>query len=273
MIIEITDDFDLKKIADSGQCFRVKAFEDGIYRFVTGSHLLYISKKGETSYDISCDLDEWNSIWTNYFDFSRNYSDVRKMVKTEDSFLNSAAEFGCGIRILRQDPWEMLISFIISQRKSIPAIKKSVEAICEKYGRLISTEYESLYLFPSVDEMLTANAEELSECKLGYRTSYIIDAIDKVFNGLIDLDKISELSDSDLLNELLKVKGVGVKVANCVGLFAYSRSSLAPIDTWILKVINNIYEGNNPFPSYGDVAGIMQQYIFFYVQGNRAIEI
>lgn len=270
MIININDDFELNKIADSGQCFRVKAFDNGMYRFVTKDSILYISKIESNTYEISCSIDEWESVWKDYFDFGRNYRALRDKIDSADNYLLSAADFGKGIRILRQDPWEMLISFIISQRKSIPAIKKSVEAICAKYGKMVTTEHESIYLFPSVEEMIKATEEELADCSLGYRTGYIIDAIRMVSSGTLKLDELFALSDQELLDELLKVKGVGIKVANCVGLFAYNRVGLAPIDTWILKVINDIYSGINPFPSYGEVAGIMQQYIFYYAQGNRA---
>lgn len=269
MLVTINDDFDLKKIADSGQCFRVKEFDTGMFRFVTDEQVLYVIPKGDNRYDVSCDEETWNTVWHAYFDFDRDYSNIRKEIPASDKYMLGAADCGKGIRILKQDPWEMLISFIISQRKSIPAIKSSIELICEKYGRAVTTEYEKIFLFPR-PEAIYGNFEKLSECKLGYRLKYIEDAVSKVFLKELDLAKLQTESDSVILLEALKeVYGVGDKVANCIALFAYGRYELAPVDTWIKKVIEVIYGGVNPFNAYGDVAGIMQQYIFYYALTHK----
>ena len=135
MEVHISDLFDLQKITDSGQCFRVVPLPEGTYRFITGGEVLYIRKTSEEHYRVSCDPDTWEHIWCPYFDLSRNYREIRKAIPAEDSFLDLAAQSGAGIRILRQDPWEMLITFIISQRKSIPAIRSVVEMLSRRYGR------------------------------------------------------------------------------------------------------------------------------------------
>jgi len=269
----INDDFDLKKIAESGQCFRVREFDDGTFRFVTGDNIVYIKKneaENQNEFEVSCDAKEWESIWKNYFDFNRNYSDIRNEIPGDEKYLCEAAECGRGIRILNQDPWEMLISFIISQRKSIPAIKTSIELLCREYGRRVDTEYETLYLFPSAEEVFKGgNMSSLENCKLGYRLKYIEDATKRVALKEMVLDELRNLDSDDLIIELKKVYGVGDKVANCIALFAYGRSELAPVDTWIKKVIDNEYDGVNPFPRYGKVAGIMQQYIFYYALTHK----
>lgn len=277
MIITIEDDFNMRKIADSGQCFRVKEIQPGLFRFITLNYVLYISKLSENTvgtdssncscmYEISCSEEEWNSIWINYFDFERNYSAIRKTVPKTDSYMLKCAEYGTGIRILKQDPFEMLITFIISQQKKIPDIMKAVEKLSEKYGHIIHTPYEDIYSFPTIDEIKNITAGDIADVKLGYRSPYIIDAVDKVHHGDLVLDSLYSLSDEELFNALLSVKGVGTKVANCICLFAYNRVSMAPIDTWIKKTIEGQYSGINPFPSYGDVAGIMQQYMFFHAK-------
>lgn len=269
MIQKITDDFDLQKIADSGQCFRVKAFPDGTYRFITGSHILYITYLEQNTYEISCSKSEWQSFWHSYFDFGRCYRKLRDEIPDTDSYMKKAAAGGAGLRILRQEPWEMLITFIISQQKTIPSIKNAVEKLAEVYGTPVKTDYETVHLFPSPKQMSQATIEELSQFRLGYRTSYILDAINKVKNGLIDLDKISVYDDMQLFTALKSVRGVGDKVANCIALFSYGRTSLPPVDTWIKKVIEKEYQGISPFPCYGDTAGIMQQYMFYYAQTHK----
>ena len=258
MIIRIDDDFDLYKIAYSGQCFRVKELDNGEFSFVTRESRVNIKSAGDNKYDVSCDADEWDNIWFHYFDFETDYSKIRESIPSSDSFLKRSSDIGAGIRILNQDYFEMLISFIISQRKSILAIKTSVEKLCALYG--------TDGFFPTAKAMLNATTDELSSCGLGYRVSYIQDAVKKVALNQVDLDELSSLSDEDLFEQLKSFNGVGDKVANCVSLFGYHRIGRAPIDTWILKVIDQEYGGINPFPTYKGTAGIMQQYMFYAAQ-------
>ena len=277
MIISINDDFDLNKIMNSGQCFRVTCDDNGTYRFITGHEVLFMCKKDKTRYEVSCEKDEWNKVWRPYFDLDTDYSSIRRGVPENDRFLNTCADEGAGIRILNQDKWEMLISFIISQRKSIPAIRSCVEKICEAFGAPIKADANTsgkgstssqglsspIYTFPKPEALANASEKDLQVCGTGYRTSYILDAAQKVASGELDLEIIAELPDEDLFEALTSVRGVGTKVANCVMLFGYHRIGRAPVDTWILKVIDQKYGGINPFDRYGDVAGIMQQYMFY----------
>ena len=256
MKITIKDDFDLDKIVYSGQCFRAKKISDDTYGFVTGNNTVEI-KKEATCYSVSCSKKEWDNVWHEYFDLDTNYSDIRKSIPEDDVFLKKAAEAGAGIRILRQDRFEMLISFIISQRKSIPAIRTSVERLVSLYGRD--------GFFPTPAAMSAATGEELSSCGLGYRVPYILSAVRRICEHEVDLDYLDELCDEELVDTLKTFAGVGDKVANCVALFGYHRCGLAPVDTWIARVIKEQYCGINPFPRYGKYAGIMQQYMFYYM--------
>lgn len=294
MKITIEDDFDLNKIMCSGQAFRIKQFENGAFRFITCGHILYITPECEGNchhFDISMissETDpissdnktipflpedqlarEWQNVWAPYFDLSRNYSVLRSSVPANDKFLNTSVENGIGLRILKQDPWEMLITFIISQRKNIPAIKESVEKICRNFGQYIKTPFEELYLFPSAGEMKNATLEELKKCSLGYRDTYILDAVNQVNTGRLDLEVLRDEDYETLFEKLKEVRGVGMKVSNCICLFAYAKTEAAPVDTWIAKVIDKFYDGVNPFPAYGNNAGIMQQYIFYYAQTHK----
>ncbi len=254
MKITVDDDFDLDKIIGSGQCFRPKKISDKTYRFATCDHAVEITDEG--SYlSVSCPKKEWDTIWHTYFDLDTDYRKIRESIPKGDSYLRKAAGYGAGIRILRQDKFEMLISFIISQRKSIPAIRTSVERIVDLYG------HDGF--FPKPSDMLRATDEELASCGLGYRVPYIRKAVERVARKDVDLEALDELPDEELFEELKSFAGVGDKVANCVALFAYHRCGRAPVDTWISRVINEHYHGVNPFPCYGEYAGIMQQYMFY----------
>lgn len=269
MVVEIQDDFDLAKITMSGQCFRTKQFEDGVFRFIMGEHVIYLKQIEERKYDVSCDAWEWENIWYDYFDLNRNYEDIYRSECDKHEFVTRAINYGRGIRVLRQDPWEMLLTFIISQRKSIPAIAKAVEALAVTYGHEITTNYETIFTFPMPAELCDASAEELNGCSLGYRTPYILDAVKQVISGRLDLAGIAGYQDEDLFQELQNVYGVGKKVANCVCLFAYGRTARVPVDVWISRAIQEECGGDSPFELFGENAGIIQQYVFYYEKSSQ----
>lgn len=276
-VITIEDDFDLSKIAASGQCFRVRQFDDGMYRFITREHVLYIKKVDVDSigkfdrsvrYEVSCSPEEWERIWHPYFDLDRDYAAIRKRSGDKNSFIDSAMDFGRGIRVLNQDPWEMLVTFIISQRKNMPAISKSVNLIAERFGSPVETQFEMIYAFPTPEQLTQASDEDLRACSLGYRAPYVADAARCVLSGELDLNAIASFSDEDLFEELQKVHGVGKKVANCICLFAYGRTSLVPVDVWIARAIEDECAGEDPFDAFGKDAGIIQQYVFYYMTSS-----
>ena len=236
MRVTIEDDFDLDKIIDSGQCFRPRRTDNGTYIFVTGEYKIEISdltdrtgkkKNLVTQLEVSCTSKEWENIWRYYFDLDMNYRKIRKSIPKDDKYLQNAADHGAGIRILWQDKFEMLISFIISQRKSIPAIRTSVERIVDLYGRN--------GFFPKAADMLGATEEELRSCGLGYRVPYIRAAVEAVAHNEVDLEMLDELPDEELFEKLKSFAGVGDKVANCVALFAYHRTGRAPVDTLLFR--------------------------------------
>ncbi len=264
MKITINDDFDLQKIANCGQCFRAKEISNGIYRFITGANVIYIKKLHENTFDVSCDDYQWNNIWENYFDIATDYKSIRNNISKLNDYFKKVSDVGQGIRILKQDFFETLISFIISQRKSIPSIMSSVERIAEKFGKPINTIYETVYTFPTFEQMQSSSVLSLSNCGLGYRAEYIRDAIEKIYEGIIDLDDLKTKKDDDLIDELKKIRGVGDKVANCVALFAYHRVDRVPIDVWIARAIDEDFNGHNYFADIARNAGIAQQYVFYY---------
>lgn len=267
--VEIQDDFDLQKTISCGQCFRAKALGEGLFCFVTGEHVLYIRRTGNRRFMVSCTEDEWQGIWTRYFDLDRSYRGIYDREKEKHEFVRKAMDCGRGIRILRQDPWEMLVTFILSQRKSIPAISRAVETLAEKYGHPLRTDRETLYTFPTPKEMSPATVEELRACGMGYRAPYIYDAVRQVVSGSLNLDALAEYDDAALFQALQRVSGVGKKVANCVCLFGYGRMARVPVDVWISRAVDEECCGEDPFPLFGGNAGIIQQYVFYYMK-NRS---
>lgn len=280
--IAIEDDFDLEKIRTSGQCFRVKTTDMQrrdcpVYSFIYKDSYLEIQesnnikndKKGK-KYNVSCSIKEWENIWFHYFDLETDYENIRKEFKNDNNFTDTCMDFGKGLRILNQDPWEMLITFIISQRRSMPAIASSVEKMCNTLGNkhtckeTITGRAVECFKFPTPEQIYDADIKHISDCGVGYRDEYIKCAAEMVISGYLNLDKIKSCSDEELFNELCRVKGVGTKVANCIMLFGYHRCGRAPVDVWIDRVIKQDFKGENPFPKYGDVAGIIQQYFFYY---------
>ncbi len=264
MNVEIKDDFDLDKIAASGQCFRVRRFADGGYRFICRDEVLYIRPAGQDRFAVSCGETDWQDFWTSYFDLEREYRGIRQKELGKNEFADAAMDSGRGIRILRQDPWEMLLTFLISQRKNIPAIEKAVEALCAAWGHPVLTEYETVSSFPSPAELAGVTEEALRDCGLGYRAPYVLDALQRVSGGDLDLAGLSSCEDDELLAQLQSVRGVGKKVANCVALFAYGRMDCVPVDVWINRAIEKDLQGSSPFSLYPGDAGIIQQYIFYY---------
>lgn len=279
-IIEIQDDLNLDKIRISGQCFRVSRLENDIYRFIAQDRVLFVKQVDDSKFEVSCTLSEWDEFWKRYFDLGRSYSDIRKRSTGRNEFIDDAMEYGEGLRILSQDPWEMLITFIISQRKNMPAIASAVDSICKRFGDEINIADDpsileflckygcedgalNLYAFPRPEQLASASEEELRECSLGYRAPYIKETSQQVIAGEIDLGALGNLSDDDLFEGLQKARGVGAKVANCVCLFGYGRTSQVPIDVWIARAIDEECEGIDPFAQYGKDAGVMQQYVFF----------
>ncbi|MBR1645679.1 MAG: hypothetical protein IJ685_02760 [Selenomonadaceae bacterium] len=275
MEIEIRDDFDLKKIVDSGQCFRPKEIRDGWFRFIVGENILHIRERGENFFEVDCSADDWQRVWENYFDLQTNYAAIRRDIeifaagKPCEKFLHQAANFGAGIRILRQAPFEMLISYIISQRKNIPAIRSSVEKICERFGRRVETNFGEVQLFPTVDEISGATLDDLTGLGLAYRKNYILAALKKVSSGEINLAALENFSDTELVDKLKTIHGVGEKISNCVALFAYHRVDRAPVDVWIARAIENDFGGENIFETFGKNAGILQQYVFYFKRSKR----
>lgn len=263
------DSFDLNQIFDCGQSFRFLPHPTEINTFHGVAFGRYIKiRQDDSNITIcGCNEDEYNNIWEHYFSLDCDYSALREQIKKlrpNDSVLDNAMKYGCGIRFLRQEKWETLCSFIISQNNNIPRIRSLIEALSQKYGEKITFENETLYSFPSAEKIAALSEEELRELKVGFRAPYILDAANKVASGELNLEELDSLPTNELICALMKIKGVGLKVASCVTLFAYSRLDSFPIDVWVKRVLNKYYPDGFDHESLKNTAGLVQQYLFYY---------
>ena len=265
MAIVCIPEFDLAGIAESGQCFRMTAAADGSVQLVALGRWLSIRPLGGDQYEISCPPQEWQAVWRDYFDLDTDYAPFRALALKKDGFLQRAAEYGAGLRILRQQPFEMLISFIISQRKSIPAIRTAVEKLCRAFGEPFDTPAGVKYAFPTPGALAAADVQTLADCGLGYRVDYVKAAAQMAADGRLELEELARLKDCQLLEILQQVPGVGVKVASCTALFGYHRLAVAPVDVWIQRVLDKVYGGKWP-RRYRPALGVLQQYRFYYAR-------
>lgn len=259
-------DFDLEKISKSGQCFRMnKAVgEDNRYTLIAYGNYLEIEHT-EDSIFFSCTQEEWDELWVNYFDCGRDYEKICETVDKEDKYMKRAVEYGSGIRILRQEIFEIIISFIISQQNNIPRIKKCVESLCESFGEeRYNFRGERYYAFPTAKRLAGVTLEELQNCNLGYRSRYILKTARMIVENEVNLAGLMDMSYEEAKVELMKLSGVGVKVAECICLFGLYHVEAFPIDTHIQAVLSENYPEGFPFDRYEGYAGILQQYAFYY---------
>ena len=258
-------DTDLGQICESGQCFRMRNInKEGEYEIIAGDKRLIISQK-EDELIMDCAMDEYERFWKNYFDADTDYGKIKALADDTDPYLKRAVARGYGIRILKQDLWEMIVTFLISQQNNIPRIRKCIENICRAYGEEKLTETgESYYSFPTAKRLGILEEDALMECNLGYRSKYVVRTAKDIISGKFDLDAIMDMDYESSREELPKMYGVGKKVADCVCLFALHHVDAFPIDTHIRQVLDREYSEGFPFKKYAGYLGIMQQYIFYY---------
>jgi N-glycosylase/DNA lyase len=257
--------FSPMQIANSGQCFRMRQIDTNRYLVIANREQLLLQELGENRFSFYCDETRFTQFWKGYFDLETDYTQYTSKLPSEDQYMQQAIAAGTGLRILRQDPWEMLITFLLSQRKAIPLIKRSIELLCEAFGDEIA---EAVYAFPTPEQLATATEDQLAACGLGYRTKYVMAAAEQVASGTLDLDALSALSDAELKQRLLELYGVGVKVASCVMLFGFHRLDSVPVDVWMERVAKEHYDGKFPYTGAGSYGGVLQQYVFEYIRST-----
>ena len=273
---------DVNKTFDCGQCFRFDRVENSAhqveYSGVAFGRFVSFAQDGDKLYIYGSTVDEYEGLWKSFLDIERDYAEIERdilLCRPSDA-LNRAVEYGRGIRILKQDSFECIISFIISQNNNIPRIKKIIEALSQKCGEPIAIGEEmkkhlsgnSLpYAFPSAEAIYELGESGLSALKVGFRAKYIFDAVSRIIDGRLALDEVAEAEDTEQAIEMLcEVKGIGIKVASCALLFGFARLDAFPVDVWMKRVGEKYFPEEKELSGklFGQYAGIAQQYLFYY---------
>lgn len=284
IVFENVKDLDLKETLDCGQCFRWKELEDGsFFGVVRGRAARAYMDGGSLILDGADEADR--EMWFDYFDLGLDYGAVREQLSRVHPVMAEAARFAPGIRILRQEPFEALISFIISQNNNIKRISGIVERLCEGFGEPIrmgeacSSRTEACpdisgedvyYRFPTAERLSALTPDDLAPIRAGFRHRYIIDGAQKVCGSEIDLEALRDIPYDDAKRELMKITGVGVKVADCTLLYGLHRLDGFPLDVWMKRAMAVLFDGMDP-SEFGEYAGIAQQYIFHYSRMNPGL--
>ncbi|MDR0569970.1 MAG: 8-oxoguanine DNA glycosylase [Clostridiales Family XIII bacterium] len=300
IVIDNVTDFDLDHIFNCGQAFRWNRRDDGSFAGIIGCGVGHRFANISFSQDESAsrfgrvvisverggrgdkeDEKSERAFWTRYLDLDRDYGEIKRRLSENDEVMANAISYGEGIRILNQDPWETLISFIISQNNHIPRIKACIESLCREHGERLNTrEGGNHHGFPDMETLAGVSAEQLSACRLGYRAGYIVEAAEQVirFGGMEFLDALRDVGFDEAMRALLSIRGVGPKVAACVALFGLGHTEGFPVDVWISRAMQELYSldvdnrgrlsdyAKERFQGY---AGIAQQYLFFYMRERK----
>lgn len=262
--LTLKDPFSLPQTLDCGQAFRFEVIEGEKWGgMACGRYLELEILENDQVVLYNVNETEFEGVWRNFFDLDRDYSEIIEKISANE-VLKKASEYGKGIRVLNQPPWETLCSFIISQNNNIKRIKGIISRLCETYGE----KTQGGYTFPTAEKLASLTPEDLAPLRAGFRAKYILDAAKKVATGEINLDSLKDLPYKEAQAELLKIKGVGPKVADCALLFSHHHIEAFPQDVWIKKAMTQLFGGALP-ESAKPYAGIVQQYIFFYARETK----
>lgn len=274
IIMSEFESFNIMEILECGQCFRFEKNGELFYTIVAYKRVLNIQQFEDRVEFYPCNKEDFEKIWINYFDLNTNYDEIKKELEKDD-IVKKAIKYADGIRILNQEPWECLISFIISQNNRIPMIKQVIKNISEKYGEKDGENF----LFPNLEQLRKATPEELRECKTGFRDKYILDAIEKIYQNKVDFSKYNQYTTEQAKENLLLIKGVGTKVADCVLLFSLNKKDVFPTDVWVKRVMEYFYFNEKDTSikeihkfaeeKWGKLAGYAQQYLFYYARSEK----
>jgi N-glycosylase/DNA lyase len=276
ILINRLRDFDIEHILECGQCFRFYKSDNKDYILIAFNKILRVTQEKNKVIFHHTNEQEFNEIWIKYFDLKRNYKEIKNTLSTLDKYLDKAVNEKSGIRILQQEIWETLISFILSQNNNINRIKILIERLSKKYGTYIGEQNSiKYYSFPTVEQLSKASEQDLRDLKVGFRAPYIVDACFRIINEEVNLNELFTMEIQDAKKELIKIKGVGPKVADCVLLFGAKRYEVFPTDVWVKRImeyyyfdkdtkIKEIHEFATGY--YGHLAGFAQQYLFYYAR-------
>lgn len=282
-ILENCKSFELAHVFDCGQCFRWNIEEEGSYTGIFGNNVLNVQKDNDKIIFKGICETNIEEVVTKYFDLERDYEEIKEVLSTIDDSMRISIEYGKGIRLLNQDLWEMIISFIISANNNIPRIKKIIDNISKNYGKEIIYNNKPFYTFPTPYELKDATVEDYRKLGLGFRDIRIFETVHMVLEKKVNLEELKKEKDTNIIREkLLTLSGVGPKVADCILLFSdLKKIESFPIDVWVRRVINELYihnEDENKVSKkeieniakekFGILAGIAQQYLFYWKREN-----
>lgn len=282
IVVKDVKSFNLTHIFECGQCFRWNKNEDGSYTGVVRENVVNIKIVNDEIFVESFGNEDLRGLFNFYFDMDRDYDGIKDELRKIDENMEKSIKYGDGIRLLNQDLWETIISFIISANNNIPRIKGIIERISKRFGNKIEWKGIEYYTFPTPSQLSKASVEDLRNLGLGFRDVRVFETTQMVVNGDIDLEKLHNEKDTQVVREeLLKLSGVGPKVADCILLFStLKRLDVFPIDVWVRRVMNELYihnEDENKVDKklvlsmanqkFGDLQGIAQQYLFYWKRG------
>lgn len=261
----VSDVFSLTQTFECGQCFRWEPLGKEHYRGVAFGKCLELAYQDGILY-LGCKMDEFEQIWKHYLDLDCDYAAIRTAVSI-DAQTEACVRYGAGIRILRQDPWEALCSFILSQCNNIPRIRSIISRLCENFGEQLQP---GAYSFPAADKLAGLDIEDLACLRCGYRAPYLLSAARAVAGGTLDFSSLATLDLPNARAALTALPGIGNKVADCMLLYGLHRLDAFPVDTWMKKAVAGLYgAGFDPVRAFGPYAGVAQQYIFYHSRETK----
>ncbi|MBZ9621766.1 8-oxoguanine DNA glycosylase [Clostridium sp. FP2] len=277
IIIKDVENFELDHIFECGQCFRWNKQASGNYIGVAYGKVIEVEKKNMQVKIYNINEEEFNLLWCDYFDLKRDYTVIKDEFQ-KDPLLKKSVDFGYGIRLLQQEPFELTMSFIISSNNRIPMIKRAIDNLSRKWGKAIEYKGETYYTFPAAADLEGASLEDIQSCGLGFRSKYVKDTVHRVYTGEVNLESIKSQEDDVCHEELKKLNGIGPKVSDCIMLFSMQKYSAFPVDVWVKRAMQFFYLAPDvSLPKirifardkFENTAGFAQQYLFYYARENN----
>lgn len=287
IVVKEVRNFELAHIFECGQCFRWNKQDNGNYIGVAFGRVIEVEKNGNDVTLYNTTEEEFKNIWANYFDLYRDYGEIKDIL-SKDPLLEKSVQFGNGIRLLKQDPFELIVSFIISANNRIPMIKRAIENISAKWGSPLEYKGKRYYAFPTIEQLNEASEEEIEKCSTGFRAKYIKDTVSKIYLNKVtsndeydqkyDINWIKAQDDNECHKELQKFMGIGPKVADCIMLFSMQKYSAFPVDVWVKRAMQYFYLAPDvslkkirdfAVNKFGELSGFAQQYLFYYARENN----
>ena len=274
--IKIEKPFKLNDTVTCGQIFRFFLMGDGSFDIVLKDRVINVRQDGDVLFASSNDEENLEKVVRNYFDLDNDYSVMNSFLIKQDGKLTDAVLFSNGLTMIRQDPFETVMEYIISANNGVPQIANALNNIAKKYGKKVMFNGKEYYLFPNYKDLKDVSISDFRSCKVGFRDKYLKAMVDKLNNNEINLEEFYELDTKDALNKFMENVGIGPKVASCILLFAYQKYDVFPIDTWVKKIMKNDYgiEGEKEIrkfavKTYGKYSGLAIQYLFNYSRNNK----